>query len=53
MSEWLNLTQIILMVGACYACHLWGVHKGVSDTIFILLEKKLVTQKQLENLNDD
>ena len=53
MPEWFNVVEIVLLVGACYACHLWGIHKGISDTIFLLLEKKIVTQEDLENLNND
>jgi hypothetical protein len=29
----LDLVQIGLMLGACYACFRWGHHKGVVDTV--------------------
>lgn len=53
MPEWFNLMEIALLLAACYACHVWGIHKGVTDTISLLLEKNVITPQDLENLNDE
>lgn len=28
-----DIIQLVLMLGACYACYKWGHHKGMNDTI--------------------
>lgn len=52
MFSWLDITQILLMLGACYACFTWGKYEGVSAVIQLLLDKKIVTESQLEKLED-
>lgn len=29
----LDMIQLGLMLGACYACNRWGYHKGIYDTV--------------------
>jgi hypothetical protein len=48
--EWLDLTQIILQLAACYACHVWGRTNGIGDTIEVLMEKKIISEQDLEKL---
>lgn len=50
MFSWLDITQILLMLGACYACFHWGKYDGVSTVIQLLLDKKLITESQLDKL---
>jgi len=50
--EWLNLTEIILQLAACLACYLWGKSIGIGAAIEALLHKKIITEKDLEKLND-
>ena len=52
MPDWLNITEIILLLGACYACFIWGKHSGIENVVNLFLEKKIITEKDLEKLND-
>ena len=29
----LDMIQVGLMLGACYACNRWGYHRGIYDTV--------------------
>lgn len=50
--EWLNLTEIILQLAACLACYLWGKSIGIGEAIGVLLDKKIITERDLEKLKD-
>lgn len=50
--EWLDLTQIFLLLGACFSCYGWGKATGISSAIEALLHKKIITEKDLEKFND-
>lgn len=52
MFDWLDITQIILQVSACYACYVWGKTSGVSDVVELLMEKKIITEQDIEKLKD-
>ena len=52
MFSWLDLTQIILLLIACYLCHLWGQASGMSSLIDVLLEKKMITEEDLDKLSN-
>lgn len=51
MFNWLDFTQIFLLLLACYLCHLWGKASGISSLIDVLLEKKIITEKDLDKLS--
>ena len=48
--DWLNLTEIFLLLGACWACYNAGKIKGVSELVEILLERKMLTREDFEKL---
>lgn len=50
--DWLDFTQILLMLGACYACYMWGRTGGIEDAIVTLLDKKIITEQDLEKLEE-
>lgn len=50
--EWLNLTEIILQLAACFACYWWGKTSGINNAIEFLLERKIITEKDLEKLKE-
>jgi len=50
--EWLNLTEIILQLIACYFCFGWGKMSGVNTVVNLFLEKKIITEKDLDKLKD-
>lgn len=50
--EWLDITQIIFQLAACYACYIWGRSIGIGEAIGVLLHKKIITEKDLEKLDD-
>ena len=52
MPEWLDLTQIILLLAACWACFAWGRMSGISAAVNLLLEKKIITERDLEKLQE-
>lgn len=49
--EWLDITEIILQLLVCFACYMWGKVKGIGSCIDALLEKKIITEKDIEKLN--
>lgn len=50
MFEWLDLTQIFMLLATCYACFVWGKFNGVSSIIGTLLEKNIIKESDLERL---
>lgn len=48
--NWLDITQLILLVTTCWVCYNAGKIKGVSELVEILLEKKMLTEKDFEKL---
>lgn len=52
MFDWLDFTQILLLLGACYACYKWGEFEGIQCTIGVLLNKKIIKESDLERLTD-
>lgn len=50
--EWLDITQIILQLAACFACYTWGKTTGVSLVVNVLLEKKIIKESDLDKLQD-
>lgn len=52
MLDWLDLIQIFLLLAACWACFFWGKVIGIGDTIVTLLEKRIITEKDLDRLQD-
>ncbi len=52
MLNWMDIVQILLLLGACYACYAWGKVNGIGDCIEALLERKIITEKDLDKLVD-
>lgn len=52
MFDWLDLTQIFLQLATCYACFVWGKTTGISDVVELFLEKKLITEQDIEKLKE-
>jgi hypothetical protein len=50
--EWLDITQIIMLLAACFSCYMWGRSIGISAAIEALLHKKIITEKDLEKFDD-
>jgi hypothetical protein len=50
--DWLDLTQILLLLVACYTCFLAGKFRGVHAIIDLLLEKNLIKESDLDKLTD-
>lgn len=48
---WLDITQILLLLGACFFCYLWGKVTGVTGTVNLFLEKRLITMDDLDKLD--
>lgn len=48
--DWLDITQIILLLLACLACFNWGKYAGITGTVDMLLDKKIITEADLEKL---
>lgn len=46
--NWLDITEIILLVLACYACHVSGVIKGMNRAFDFCVSEKLVDEAELE-----
>lgn len=51
--ELIDYTVIALQLGACYACYVAGRFKGIGSTIDLFLDKKIITQDQLDKLVED
>lgn len=51
MPEWLDLVQIVWLVGACFFCYLAGKNSGIRDTIHILMDNGIVTKDDLKKLD--
>lgn len=49
----LDIGLIVLQVGACYACYVAGKFKGIGNTIDLFLDRKVITQEQLDKLVDE
>lgn len=52
IPEWLNVIELLWLVGACYACFIWGKNKGVEETVTLLIEQEILTEKDLKKLGD-
>lgn len=50
--DWLDITQIILLLSACTACFQWGKYSGITGTVDFLLNKNLITEEDLKKLGD-
>lgn len=50
--EWLDITEIVLQLLACYACYIWGKSTGIGEAIGVLLHKKIITEKDLDKLDE-
>lgn len=50
--SWIDFTQIILMLTACWACFAWGKYTGIHLCVEALLHKKIITEADLERLDD-
>lgn len=50
--EWLDITEIVLQLAACYACFTWGKTSGISLTVNLLLEKKIIKESDLDKLQE-
>ena len=48
--DWLDITQIVLLVAANIACFSWGKMTGIQGTVDMFLNKKIITEKDLEKL---
>lgn len=48
--DWLDITQIVLLVAANIACYNWGKFAGIQGTVDMFLNKKIITQKDLDKL---
>jgi hypothetical protein len=49
---WLNISEIILLLSACWACYFRGRVNGVHSVIELFLEEKIITPRDLEKLKD-
>lgn len=49
---WLNIVEILLLLAACWACYNWGKVNGIGVCIEALLEKNIITERDLDRLND-
>lgn len=45
----LDVIQIGLMLGACYACFRWGHHKGINDTINFFEDEGVIEVKDRDS----
>lgn len=50
--NWLDIIQIVLLLLACYLCYLAGKFNGVQSVISLLLDKDIITEKDLDRLTD-
>lgn len=48
--EWLNVTEILLQLAACFACYIWGKTSGISGVVNLMLEKKIIKESDLDKL---
>lgn len=46
--SWLDVTQIVLLVSACFACFIWGKVKGVEEAVEALIEEGHLDPKKFE-----
>ena len=51
MPEWLDVVQLIWLVGACFLCYLSGKNAGIRDTIHVLMDNGIVTKEDLHKLD--
>lgn len=49
---WLNISEIILLLSACWACYFRGRVNGVHSVIDLFLEEKIITPRDLQKLKD-
>ena len=42
----MDLGQITLMLGACYACYIKGLHKGIGDTLEFFENEGLIEREE-------
>lgn len=52
MLDWMNITHILLMLGACYMCFAWGKTNGIASVVALFLDKGLITESDLDKLQD-
>jgi hypothetical protein len=50
--SWLNISEIVLLVSACWACYFRGKVSGVHAVIDLFLEQKIITPRDLEKLKN-
>ena len=50
MANWLDVIQILLLVGACWACFNAGKIKGITEIIETMLYKRMITMEDLKKL---
>lgn len=50
IPDWLSIIELVWLVGACYACFVWGKQNGVTLAIDLLLQEKIISHKDLEKL---
>lgn len=56
MSEYFtvaNVVHLFLLVGACGLCYLWGKIQGAVELAIELINYKLITVEQLNQVNND
>jgi len=50
MPIWLDIISIILQLGACFACFVWGKVSGIANLVNTLLEKKIIKESDLDKI---
>lgn len=50
--DWINFTEIFLLLITCLVCYWSGKATGIQGTIDFLLHKKIITEKDLERLSE-
>lgn len=48
--EWLDVIQIFLLLTACLACFVSGRVNGIKAVLEHLLEKEIITMKDLDDI---
>lgn len=51
MPEWLDVVQLVWLVGACVLCYFAGKNSGIRDTIHILMDNGVLTKEDLVKLD--
>lgn len=50
--SWLNVTEILLLLGACWACFQSGKIRGVTEIVELMLHRRIITADDLKKLED-